>query len=49
MTATPLLGMTQLASAQAAPETQVNENDLILEFFVFAMSIARFLVLANVG
>jgi hypothetical protein len=33
MTATPLLGMTQLASAQAAPETQVNENDLILEFF----------------
>lgn len=33
MTTTPLLGMTQLVSAQAAPETAVNENDQILEFF----------------
>lgn len=33
MTASPRLGMTQLANNQAAPETLVNENDLVLEFF----------------
>jgi hypothetical protein len=33
MTTTPRLAMTQLVSGQAAPETQVNENDLILEAF----------------
>lgn len=33
MTTTPVLGLTELASAQALPETTVNENTRWLEFF----------------